>query len=66
MSAVMSCRAYTIEPELIPGGCGRWVLTLTDGGESAGGGVFPWVVDSTGFDAGYQDAIEAGESWVSE
>lgn len=66
MSAATSGRAYTVEPKLLAGGGGQWVLTLTERGEEMGGGVYPWVVDSVGFDSGYQDALDAGEAWISE
>lgn len=55
-------RAYTIEPQLLP--VERHVLTLFEDGEECGGGVFPWAVDPTGFDAGYQDALDRGEEWA--
>lgn len=62
-------RGYEIHPVLPKvgyKGSGKYVLTLTEDGEICGGGVFPWAVDLSGFDAGYQDAIDAGEEWVSQ
>lgn len=56
-------RGFTIEPQIKRAG-DRWVLTLWEDGEPCGGGVFPWAVDQTGFDAGYQDALDQGEDWV--
>lgn len=62
-------RAYIIEPVMKKAGdkgADRYVLALTEDGEECGGGVFPLAVDSSGFDAGYQDAIDAGEEWMAQ
>ena len=54
-------RAFTVEPS-----AGRWKLTLIDeNGIEAGGGVYPMGGDASGFDAGFQDASDAGQRWIA-
>ena len=59
---------YTIEPRPAELG-GGWSLKLFHGDEEMGGGVFPSVPGGRNtdpdFDQAYQDAIDAGENWVS-
>lgn len=56
-----SARSYLVEPT----SCGKfWLLTLFEGGEAMGGGRYERGDDATGFDDGYQSAIDQGEEWL--
>ena len=60
-------RTYQIDPRHAELG-GGWNLKLFEGAEEMGGGVFPPVpnTEEPDFDEAYQDALDEGESWITE
>lgn len=69
MGAVLLLPPVVGEPlrrwEVAPSADGRWwVLTLYQDDEEMGGGRFQRGDDDSGFDEGYQSAIEMGEVWA--
>lgn len=56
-------RSYYINEIAYKGG---YRLTMTEDGEEAGGGFFPYEFDDEGFDIAYEDALDTAIEFVGD